>query len=117
MEWDEYKPRCAAPGAFSRWMLEQSLELVATDVAAASQLRAVLAGRTLDKPADHRGGADTDIFELGFDLAIVERIVARVAAAATQGASTSGTVQRGLGGFDAAWREYARFLSQMSERR
>jgi acetyl-CoA carboxylase biotin carboxyl carrier protein len=112
MNWAEYKARCNAPAAFSRWMLEQTVELVADDEAVALPLRAALAGPILEQPADHRGGADTDMFELRLDRTTVERVVQKVADAAARGATTTGTARRGLGGFTAAWDEYNRFLAR-----
>ena len=97
MDWDEYKRRCDTPGVVSRWMLERTADLV--DAPVAEHLRAATSGKPLPKPADHKGGPATDMFELELDDAIADAIVAAVERAHAAG-------QPNLRGFVAAWREY-----------
>ena len=104
MNWDDYKKRCDNPRVFSRWMLEQTADLV--DEPQARALRDVMRARPLDKPADHKGGSATDMFELDLDQAVGVAILEAVQAAVAEGRTSAGTRERGLGGFVAAWTEH-----------
>lgn len=106
MDWNRYKQLCDLPNVFSRWMLEQTLELLEDDLA--RRIERLLAGAPLEKPADHRGGAISDMFELSLTREELVRICRSVDAAATAGRCTSATGGRGLGGFREAWAEYLR---------
>ena len=108
MDWDRYKQICDAPNVFSRWMLEQTRELTCSAVAV--ELERILATRPVTKPTDHRGGAASDMFELELSAGQVSAIVVDVRSAAAHGRRSSGTMARGLGGFEAAWNEYAEYL-------
>lgn len=108
MDWNRYKQLCDTPNVFSRWMLEQTVELLGDDVA--RLLEATLSGAPLAKPEDHRGGPPSDMFVLTLSLEHVERVCAAVEAAVRSGRWTSGTAERGLGGFHEAWSEYRRAL-------
>jgi len=109
MDWARYKALCDAPEVFSRWMLEQTLELLG-DAHPAAALEATLRGAPLEKPADHRGGAATDMFVLALPITEVRAVVEAVAHAVARGETTGATRQRGLGGFVEAWSEYERHL-------
>ena len=117
MNWTAYKARCNRPDAWSRWMLEQTLELLAGRPDLAVPLRRAMAGVPLAKPQGHKGGAATDMFVLDLDLAAASAIAKCVAAAAAEGLETRGTRGRGLGGFREAWREYAEFIIQQQRQR
>ena len=110
MDWERYKQICDRPDVFSRWMLEQTRELL--DASHAELLDSALAAPALDKPPDHRGGAATDMYELALEREAVIVISARVAAAVDRGLYTSATRARGLGGFREAWMEYAAYVSR-----
>jgi hypothetical protein len=120
MDWNRYKALCDTPQVCSRWLLEQTLELLAGDPdrgaadprhqQAAAQLRRVLAGQPLEKPADHRGGPVSDMFATTLSLADVRVLRAVVDRAITQDRRTRATAGRGLGGFAEAWLEYQRHL-------
>lgn len=60
-------------------------------------------GTPLPKPGDHKGGVDTDMFEVGLSPVEVAAILGVVEAAAQRGATTPRSAK--LGGFVAAWRE------------
>lgn len=114
MQWDEYKRLCDTPAVWSRWMLSQSIELLqhyaaadATLAAIAQQLQTVLLGPALAKPADHRGGAATDMYPLAISAREAAALVTVIRRAVADGVRSSGTMERGLGGFEAAWSEYA----------
>jgi hypothetical protein len=108
VDWDRYRQLCDTPGVFSRWMLEQTQELLEPDLA--MRIARVLTDPPLPKPSDHRGGAATDMFLLALTREDVARICRSVAAAAEAGVTTSSTTGRGLGGFREAWEEYLRAL-------
>jgi hypothetical protein len=110
MDWNEYKTLCNQPFMFSRWMLEQTIELAQADPQLVDVLATVLCGRTLAKPLDHRGGEITDMFEVRLDLHHARAVHRLIGEAAKSGLHTVATRQRGLGGFVAAWRDYAQFI-------
>lgn len=110
MDWDRYKQLCDTPSVFTRWMLEQTSELMTQDGSKEGLLHRVLRQTALAKPEDHKGGPATDVFELDLALDEVVDIVRVVVAAHTAGTTTSATRQRGLGGFVEAWQEYENYL-------
>lgn len=121
MDWSTYKKQAESPAVWTRWMLEQSLELTAL-VGVASQdppttlrlaLMNALEGPALAKPDDHRGDTATDLLPLQLDLVEVRQMLALVHRAVIEGIRTSGTMQRGLGGFQAAWTEYFQHLENL----
>lgn len=109
MDWDTYKRLCDTPDVISRWMLEQTAELL--DGELRGLLSSALLGEPLEKPGDHKGGGATDMFRLQLAVREVRAIHERVAAAVAAGECTSGTASRGLGGFEEAWREYVDHLN------
>lgn len=111
MDWQRYKARCDAPDVWSRWMLMQTLELLAGQEELIVPLQRALDGRPLAKPAGHKGGPATDMFQLALSEAQADAILAAVRQAAQRGAQTSGTRGRGLGGFQEAWLECRQFLA------
>ena len=108
MDWEAYKRHCDAPDVFSRWMLEETSELLSGE--AHSLLKRSLEGIALAKPTDHKGGSQTDMFTLELSHAEAVEVYERVASAVAAGETTSRTAGRGLGGFEEAWREYVHFL-------
>jgi len=104
LDWDRYKQICDRPNVFSRWMLEQTRELVDADLAL--RLAAVQDASPIEKPFDHQGGAATDMFALMLSDVEVERICLTIESAIAAGVTTSATRRRGLGGFREAWTEY-----------
>ena len=106
VDWTRYKAVCDEPDVLSRWMLEQTSELVADEPSLRAELVRLLERATpLDKPADHRGGSATDMFRVDLTREVVVLLCDRVESAVQVGAATSGTSGRGLGGFVEAWRE------------
>ncbi len=55
------------------------------------------------KPGDHKGGADTDMFEVALSADEVGNVLSVVEDAAQRGVGTPRSAR--LGGFVAAWRE------------
>lgn len=108
MSWADYRARCDSGDVVSRWLLEQTAALLddCGEPALAAQLRGVLTGPALDKPADHRGGPETDFFVLDIDAPTVRSIAQCVTAlAGDPGRRLAGG--RGLGGLPEAWGECA----------
>jgi len=116
MDWERYKAICDTPDVCSRWLLEQTLELVAPGDLAA-HVQADMARPPVEKPADHRGDAATDMFAMTLSCDQVAALRQCVEQAAAAGTTTSATRGRGLGGFVEAWREYEQYLERRQERR
>ena len=112
MDWNEYRTLCDSPRMFSRWMLEQTIELISDEPSLARALANFLRGLPLDKPTDHRGGAAADMFEVGLCIEDAQRVHSLIHEAASIGRRTAATRSRGLGGFTEAWREYAAYVER-----
>ncbi len=112
MDWVAYKALCDSPDTFSRWMLEQSIELLTGEARLAARLAAVLRGTPLEKPADHRGGTLTDMIAVILSVEEARAIDQAVARAVDAGRTTTATQSRGLGGFREAWHEYALYVER-----
>jgi hypothetical protein len=112
MDWSVYKALCDSPQLFSRWMLEQSIELLADEARLAARLATVLRGASLEKPADHRGGPLTDMFVVSLSVDEARAIDRAIAGAVAGGRMTTATQSRGLGGFREAWHEYAMYVER-----
>ena len=113
MDWKRYKQICDTPNVFSRWMLEQTGELIAE--ALAVKLRASMTQPPVAKPEAHQGGIETDMFELSLGPAEIRAVIADLRLAEQAGRRSSGTVSRGLGGFQEAWNEYLSYLAEGTE--
>ena len=116
MDWDRYKARCDSPEVWSRWMLEQTIELLSGDPQLAGSLGGAIATGPLVKPPGHKGGAATDMFELHLSAKQVDAVAAAVRRAVDGGEETEGTRGRGLGGFLEAWMEYRQFVTAVERR-
>jgi len=101
VDWQRYKSLCDRPDVMSRWMLAETACLV--PAALRPPLRAAMAQTPLPKPSDHKGGEQTDMFEVALQDS-ADAILAAVKAAEARGETT--TQGRSLGGFVAAWREF-----------
>jgi hypothetical protein len=113
MKWNEYKRLCDSPQVFSRWMLEQCIELLGNDLRLRNLLARELGGRSLDKPRDHRGGTQTDMFEVALSLNDARAVHAIIGDAVREGRTTEQTGPRGLGGFEETWREYVAYRERI----
>ncbi|MEM8767817.1 MAG: hypothetical protein AAGE43_10260 [Pseudomonadota bacterium] len=114
MDWECYKRICDEPQVFSRWMLEQTRELVGPRLGACIDPAAL--GLPYNKPVDHRGGGATDMFRLALDRAVVGSIHRAVQTAVLDQRRSSGTRERGLGGFEEAWAEYLQSFDSLPGR-
>ena len=90
-------------------MLEQTMELL--DGELRTELESALGCLPIAKPEDHKGDSATDMMQLTLGRRQVLAVHARVASAVAAGQRTSGTGERGLGGFEEAWREYVDHLT------
>jgi limonene-1,2-epoxide hydrolase len=115
VDWERYKSLCDHPRYWSRWMLEQSLQLC-QGLPQALALARALQRPPLPKPAGHRGHPHTDMLPLLLPEATARCVFERIREAARLGESTPATAQRGLGGFVEAWSEYVDFLSRRDAR-
>lgn len=108
VDWDEYKRRCDEPGTFSRWMLQQTMELLQQAQAEELALKvgSALHAAPMPKPQGHKAGALTDMFVLDLPVADARAVMAWLRHAVESDWRTSGTHARGLGGFVEAWTEY-----------
>jgi hypothetical protein len=109
MDWPSYKRICDRPDVFSRWMLTQTQALI-DDAMLRERLVQAMSTAPIEKPADHKGGDETDMFVVALEVDAVRRIRDALAAAVASGRRTDATRSRGLGGFVAAWDECWRFL-------
>jgi len=111
MQWPQYKEICKRPDYWSRWMIEQSIEILQrvdrTDLKA--PLMAALVTEPVPTPDGHKGGAGLNMLRLSCPVRFRQAIVDAIVAARDEGIKTSGTQDRGLGGFEEAWREYSTF--------
>ena len=101
MDWPEYKALCERPNVLPRAMLVRTEALLSA--ALADVLRRARAGVPLSKPADHKGGSETDMFEVLATPAQAKAIVQAVEAAAATGCAGHGVV--------AAWRDLLRHVA------
>ena len=109
MDWECYKRLCDEPNFWSRWMLEQTLELL-EHAEVSKAIKHAMVRAPLAKPVDHRGGRATAMFELSLTLTEAIKASELVTEAIAGGKTTTGTKNRGFGGFREAWEEYRRFL-------
>jgi hypothetical protein len=109
VDWDRYKALCDRPDVLSRWLLEQTAELV-SDGNLSLRLARVLEGVPLPRPDDHRGPAALDMLRPELTQDEVAACREAVSLAVIAGRTTSATRERGLGGFFEAWDEYHRWL-------
>lgn len=82
-------------------MLEETAALSDGDTRAA--LLEIAAGTPLPKPADHKGGVATDMFEIDLPTEVVRSVVEVVDDAANRGLRTPRSTK--IGGFAIAWRD------------
>ena len=82
-------------------MLEETAALVTGDARAA--LLDTVSGNPLPKPADHKGGVATDMFETALPTEMVRSIAETIRDAARRGLRTPRSTR--IGGFAAAWGE------------
>ncbi len=111
MDWQTYKALCDRPDHWTRWMLEQCIDLLGQLERAelSSLLLNAVAQTPIDVPADHKGPAATHVIPLALTPVQRADILQAVMDAERLGLRTPQTAGRGLGGFIEAWREYVDF--------
>jgi len=109
MDWPTYKQLCNQPDYWSRWMLEQCVDLLdqLDEKSLKKALALTLSGKALAIPADHRGPAATSMYQLNLSVDQRKAFLQALQLASERGLRSAQTRQRGLGGFVAACREYA----------
>lgn len=109
MDWSTYKTLCDQPDIWSRWMLEQCIELFAKmgEASLSDQLARALHGPPLACPVDFRGGPELRMFRLELSYGERQSGLRLIQDAHILGVRSAGTQTRGLGGFVEAWTEYA----------
>jgi len=112
MNWQDYKRLCDSPPVFSRWMLEQSIELLGAEPRLVDAIGRAFVKSPLAKPVDHHGGPPTDMFVLSLTACEAKEVASAINAAIDAGRTTRATRSRGLGGFREAWREYASYVER-----
>ena len=93
----------------SRWLLERTAQLVGGSFA--SVLRAAAAGAPLPKPADHRGGEETDMFEVRLQPGTAVALLRRVREEAGLAPNEAPTGR--LRGVVIAWQEHCAALAPL----
>ena len=102
MDWVTYKALCDRPDYWSRWMLEQTALIVeqAGAGSVSAKLRSAYEGKPLEKPADHKGPIETDMFALTLTKSERAEVVCALDSARWDAKLTNSA------GFVAAWLEY-----------
>ena len=112
MDWETYKELSHSPSYFTRWALDRTVPHVD------NQLRECLEHyadqRPLEKPEDHKGGPETDVFELKLDVNSVIAITVALRSASTQAALAGSAKAKQLTTLGKSWEEYAQWLQEGS---
>jgi len=118
LDWRSYKALCDQPDYWTRWMLEQCLDLLDQLEAQGEHvedligtIRRALLSKPLLVPDDHAGLSATHMFQLSMPASQREQCLNAVHLAELRGLRTPATKTRGLGGFIAAWQEYTSYTS------
>jgi len=109
MRWEAYKRQCEQPDVLSRWVIEQTAELLDDDLR--GRVLAELDAEPLPRPSGHVGDRRADMFlinDLG-DVAL--SISVAVGQAVRGGRCTSAVTTLGVRRFDAVWRNYAAYVA------
>jgi hypothetical protein len=92
-------------------MIEQSIEILEKldKSECKTPLVAALATQALSKPQDHKGDGRLDMYRLSCAVPLRRKIAGIMQLAKEAHLTTEATRDRGLGGFEEAWREYSSF--------
>ena len=110
MEWETYKRLSHDPEYFTRVALERTASFVNSRIAA--RLRQFTHAIPLQKPSDHKGGEETDVFKIQLDSADTTNILAELETARVQLKLEQGSSQPNLRPLIARWQEYADWLQE-----
>ena len=108
MEWDEYKVLCDQPNVLSRWFLEHTAEICGGDLR--EILNAAAQAAPLEKPVDHKGQRELDMFIDPLDLDTVNRIVDVVDDAIARHVKSEAASASEFKAIDRNWHEYQNYL-------
>jgi len=116
MDWNTYKALSDHPLYWTRWMLEQGIDLLRQmqEERLAGCLQSALGASPLPVPEDHSGPEATHMFAVQLNNADGKRMLEAVQRAEQLGLQTRTTAGRGLGGFVAAWTEYVQAQQDMT---
>ena len=110
MEWDEYMQICDRPDVLSRWLLQQTAAVC--DESTAQCLLSITESPPIEKPSDHKGGFQLDMFRTEFQPSDLETIKHQVLMAIARGTMTTDVVVRDYSGILKAWEELERWVSK-----
>ena len=112
MRWEVYEQRCVQTDVVSRWMIEQTVELL--DAGLRGRLLAELAEKPLPPPRDHLGDARVNMFVTN-ELSRVElEISDSVDRAVVARRRTSATTINGVGRFGEIGCNYAAYVERLA---
>ncbi len=112
MRWEVYKQRCDQPDVVSRWMIEQTAELL--DAGLRERLLAELAEKPIPPPRGHLGDDRADMFVINDLSDVALEISDSVDRAVIAGRRTSATTIHGVGRFGEIWCSYAAYVKRMA---
>ncbi|MCY3628325.1 MAG: hypothetical protein F4039_00810 [Gammaproteobacteria bacterium] len=101
MDWETYKNLCNEPHIVSRWLLEHTAKFC--DAEHARLLLSYLQRKPLEKPKDHKGTSEVDMFCTALTYEQVQNIVSFVVSTSSHVSKLSQSQHRGI---ELAWREY-----------
>lgn len=90
----------------SRWVILQITTLVKPSDAV--KLKAIVSGVPLEKPIDHKGDQDTDMFDVDLDQATAESILESLTHHLHSGCSLDPKQNRLLVNIERTWREFSK---------
>lgn len=108
MDWDTYKELSHSPAYFTRWALDRTtIHLHGT---LREHVERYKCQQPLEKPADHKGGRETDVLKLELSLECARSIVASLQDARAKLKLEEGSSQPNLGTLIKSWEEYEQAL-------
>lgn len=108
MDWEKYKELSHEAEYFTRWALSTTAGYCSTEVQ--SRLEACLDTTPLEKPSDHKGGSETDVFRIELDVETVNLITISLIKFAVKAKLNQGSSQPNLRPLILSWMEYADWL-------
>ncbi len=108
MDWNRYKELSHHPAYFTRWALDHTVRILGES--ASKDLLIASKRQPLEKPRDHKGGAETDVFELELNVESVRTIISLLKTAQDKTILQAGSLQPNLNALLKSWEEYADWL-------
>ena len=113
MRWEAYKKQCEQPDVLSRWVIEQTAELLDDDLR--GRVLAELAAEPLPRPSGHLGDSRADMFLLNDLGDVALAISAAVVHAVRGGRRTSAVTNLRMKRFVAVWNNYAAYVARLAD--